>query len=154
MSTVHSGRNFNDWVTFSFFPLDKHEHMSIFLLPSPLVCISGSKKDKKHYLGFNNPNTCPQQREKASEQLWQFHIACWATLYLFLLFKLSYRRYKLVWNELAQVFIHQINIVPFFRLLWICCPNWREKIHWLVNLSLACQLQHFEKRVVIYHQIN
>lgn len=117
MSTVHSERNFNDWVTFSFFPLDKHEHMSIFLLPSPLVCISGSKKDKKHHLGFNNPNTCPQQREKASEQLWQFHIACWATLYLFLLFKLSYRRYKLVWNELAQVFIHQINIVPFFQTL-------------------------------------
>lgn len=112
-STVQRKRNFNDWVTFFFFSLDKHEHMLIFLLPSPLVCISGSKKDKKHYLGFNNPNTCPQQREKASEQLWQFHIACWGTRYLFLLFKLSYQHYKLVWNELAEVFIHQINIVPF-----------------------------------------
>lgn len=114
MSTVHSERNFNDWVTFSFFPLDKHEHMSIFLLPSPLVCISGSKKDKKHYLGFNNPNTCPQQREKASEQLWQFHIACWATLYLFLLFKLSYRRTN--WFEMSLLKYLSIKSTLFLFL--------------------------------------
>lgn len=53
MSTVHSERNFNDWVMFSlFFLLDKHEHMSIFLLPSPLVCISGIKRTKNSTQGL------------------------------------------------------------------------------------------------------
>lgn len=51
---------------------------------------------------------------------------------LFMLFKWAYQHYKLVSNELAQVFINQMNIGSFLRYLLICCPIWQEKIHLLL----------------------
>lgn len=122
-------------LTFFFFFvwLDKHEHMSIFPFSSPLVCILGSKKEQKTTTWSLIIQTRVQNKKRKPWNNWCnsiHHVVVLSNL--FMLFKWAYQHYKLVSNELAQVFINQMNIGSFLRYLLICCPIWQEKIHLLL----------------------